>query len=230
MGTEVNEHGKFVAASGADQWVPSRNTSIGERLMTDWLMYRLMKGQGYQVRAGTVATGVAMDSTVTDTDAELCVDAASGLTIIPIRLGMSFDDIATATTVRVHLKAVGTASNAGTVFDPLPLLQGGAAGSASGRVDPTGVVQVVGEVATLSTPLTATKRLFTYNNVHTETPTSALPGAAAGALATIAASAAELRYVGKGVSCIYLQAASTTAFPLYFAELDFIEFDSDELP
>ena len=226
---EYHEYGALVAASGATTWVPARATSMGERLMIDWLTYRLLNGQGYHIRAGTVATGVAMDSTITDTDAEMCIDAASGLVIVPVQFNIAFDEIATANTVRVAVKAAGTASNAGTAFTPIPLLQGGAGGRAAARVHETGAVQVVGEVATQSTPLTATRRLWQYNAVYTETPATDT-GGYAGPLATVGASAADLRYIGKGVSCVYMQAAATTAFPLYFASLDFVEFDADELP
>lgn len=227
--SEAQEYGYHLSPAGVPSWIPARVTSQGERLIIDWIMHRLLKGQGYQIRAGTVATGVAMDSVITDTDAEMCYDAAAGLTIIPVQFNMAFDDIATATTVKVAVKAVGTASNAGTAFKPIPLLQGGAAASGSARVQETGAVQVPAEVFDQTSPLTAARRLWQYNNVATETPTTDTP-AGAGALATIAAGAADLRYIGKGVACVYIQAAATTAFPLYFASLDVIEFDSDELP
>ena len=226
---EYHEYGYYLSPGGVPSWVPARVTAQGERVMIDWLTQKLLKGEGYHIRAGTVATGVAMDSTVTDTDAEMCIDAASGLTIVPVQFNIAFDEIATATTVRVAVKAVGTASNAGAVFTPIPLLQGGAGGSATARVEATGAVQVVGEVATQSTPLTATRRLWQYNAVYTETPATDT-GGYAGPLATLGAGMADLRYIGKGVACVYVQAAATTAFPLYFASLDFVEFDSDELP
>ena len=222
---EYHEYGYNISPSGVPNWIPARATAQGEREMIDWITKRLLKGQGYQIRAGTVATGVAMDSVITDTDAEMCVDAPSGWTIVPVGFRISFDDIATATTVKVAVKATGAASNAGSAQIPLPLLQGAAGGSATARVQETGAVQVVAETAL------NTVRLFEYANVNTETPASATaPAALAGPLATIAASAAELRYIGKGVACVYVQAAATTAFPLYFAALDFIQFDSDELP
>lgn len=219
---EYHEYGYYLSPAGVPSWVPARVTAQGERIMIDWITQRLLKGQGYQIRAGTVATGVAMDSVLTDTDAEMCVDAPSGWVIVPVAFRISFDDIATATTVKVAVKATGTASNAGTAQLPLPLLQGAAGGSATARVQETGAVQVVAETAL------NTVRLFEYANVLTEAPTTF--ASLAGPLATIAARAADLRYIGKGVACVYVQAAATTAFPLYFAALDFVQFDADELP
>lgn len=205
-------------------------TKRGELRVADFLTQMLLQGRCYQIRAGTVATGVAMDSVITDTDAEMCVDAAAGYTIIPTRFGIAFDDIATATTVKVAVKAVGTASNAGTAFVPIPLLQGGSNATATARVQETGAVQVPAEVFDQATPATACRRLFAYSNVNTETPASATaPAALAGPLASIAANASQLKYVGKGVACVYVQAAATTAFPLYFAELDFINFPTVNL-
>src|SRR3990172_5567250 len=123
MSENLHLQGKYVASTGADAWTDNRSTSMGEQLIMDWVTHRLLKGQGYQIRAGTIATGVAMDSTLTDAAAEGSVDATSGLTIVPISFKVAFDEIATATTVRVAVKAVGAVSSAGTAFVPLPLLQ-----------------------------------------------------------------------------------------------------------
>lgn len=221
--SEAQNYGYHLSSSGVPTWIPERVTAQGERLMQDWLTYKLLQGKGFQIRAGTIATGVAMDSTVTDTAAEGCVDAVAGLTIVPINFNISFDEIATSTTNRVAVKAVGSVSSAGTVFTPLPLLQGGSAASASARVANNGGVTVAAELAT------TTRRLFQYNAVYTQTPATDT-SSTAGPLATVAAGAADLRYIGKGPACIYVQCAATTAFPLYFFSLDWVEMDSDDLP
>lgn len=213
---------------GNDSYQVIGITRRGEQKSIDFVRYMLMEGRGYHIRAGTVATGVAMDSTLTDTDAEMCVDAPTNYTMIPINFALAFDEIATATTVRVAIKAVGTASNAGTVFKPIPLLQGGANCSSTARVQNNGAVQVPAEVFDQDSPLTAARRLWQYNSVYTQTPATDLANAASG-FGTIAASAADLNYVGKGVACLYVQAAATTAFPLYFASLDFIEIPTASL-
>src|SRR3990172_1770925 len=120
----VNDATLQAAADGTSVGVQA--SKRGEIRVVDFYTQMLLEGRTYQIRAGTVATGVAMDSVITDTDAEMCVDAASGTTIIPVSFRISFDDIATATTVKVAVKATGTASNAGTAQTPIPLLQGGA--------------------------------------------------------------------------------------------------------
>jgi len=219
---EVNDD--TIQAAADNTVVAIQATGRGELRVIDFFTHLLLNGHAYQIRAGTVATGVAMDSVLTDTDAEMCVDAAEGTTIIPVAFRISFDDIATATTVKVAVKATGTASNAGTAQVPLPLKRGGSASVATARVQETGAVQVVAETAL------NTVRLFEYANVNTETPASATaPAALAGPLATIAAGQAQLFYCGKGVACVYVQAAATTAFPLYFAVLDFVELPTTQI-
>lgn len=220
---EQQNYGYYLASNGVPTWVPERVTAQGERLMMDWLRHKLLQGKGFQIRAGTIATGVAMDSTLTDTAAEGCVDAVAGLTIVPIAFKIAFDEIATSTTNRVAVKAVGSVSSAGTVFVPLPLLQGGSSSGASARVANNGGVTVTAELAT------TTRRLFQYNAVYTQTPATDLANSASG-FASVAANAAELNYVGKGPACVYVQCAATTAFPLYFFNLDWVEIDSDDLP
>jgi hypothetical protein len=222
----VNDASLQGAAEGSA--VALQATKRGELRVQDFITHMLINGRGYHIRAGTVATGVAMDSTLTDTDAEMCVDAAAGTTIIPINFAIAFDEIATATTVRVAVKAVGTASNAGTAFVPIPLLQGGSNCTATARVQNNGAVQVPAEVFDQTSPLTACRRLFQFNAVYTQTPATDL-GSHAGPPATIAAAVADLNYVGKGVACVYVQAAATTAFPLYFASLDFLEIPTANL-
>ena len=216
----VNDDTLQAAADGSA--VGLQASTRGELRQVDFFTHMLLNGRFYQVRAGTIATGVAMDSTLTDAAAEMSVDAAAGTTIIPIRFGIAFDEIATALTVRVAVKAVGVVSSAGTAFTPLPLLQGGTAATSTARVANNGGVTVTAELAT------TTRRLFQYNSVYTQTPATDLANSASG-FATVAAAAADLRYVGKGAACVYVQAAATTAFPLYFAELDYIEIPTTNL-
>ena len=113
------------------------------------------------------------------------------------------------------MKAVGAVSSAGTAFVPLPLLQGGAASSATARVATDGGVTVTAELAT------TTRRLWEFEALQTQSATVL----AVGSLATIASAAWRpiVPYVGVGPACVYVQIASTTAFTLHFGTLDFIE-------
>lgn len=217
----VNDASLQGAADGSAVGVQA--SKRGEVRVVDFYTQMLLEGRTYQVRAGTVATGLAADSAITDTQASACFDAAAGTTVIPVAIKVAFRDVATALTAHVALKAVGVVSSAGTAFVPLPLLQGGNAATSTARVA-AGAVTVTAELAT------TTRRLFQYINENTETPASATaPAALAGPLATIAASASDLRYVGKGAACVYLQVASTTAAALWFATLDYIEIPTVNL-
>ena len=205
--------------SGNDTWQPLKQSRNGELRIIDYLREMLHEGRCYQVRVGTIATGIAMQDVIADATAEFCYDALSGLTIIPIDLGVAAREIATGLTVQVALKGVGVVSSAGTVFVPLPLLQGGAGASGSARAA-AGAVTVTAELAT------TTVRIFEYENNKTQAPTTfnagldGLPAACAGA---------KLQYEGKGPACIYFQAAATTAFPLYFAHLNVLELLSTSI-
>lgn len=220
--TTQHAHGWYdpgLEAPGLSSWQPTKQSARGEQRIIDFLEEMLQEGRGYQVRVGTIATGIAMQDVIADATAEMCYDGLLGLTIIPIQLGVAARGIATATTVQVALKGVGVVSSAGTVFTPLPLLQGGAGASGSARAA-AGAVTVTVELAT------TTVRIFEYENVNTQTPTSAL-----GTMETLtqALSGAKLQYVGKGPACIYFQAAATTAFPLYFAHLNVLELLSSSI-
>ena len=193
----------------------ARMTTMGELVAVDFITAALLDGRGYQVRAGTIVTGLAADTPLADTAAEMCADAVAGTTIIPVHFGIAVTGVATATTLQIAVKAVGTVSSAGTAFTPLPLKQDGAAAVSTARVQATGAVTVTAELAT------TTRRLFEFTDVTTQTPTTI---GNAQALVTVAASAADLRYIGVGPVCVYVQVASTTAQTLYFATLDYLEF------
>ena len=198
---------------GASSWQESKISKRGEQRIVDFIQEMLQEGRGYQVRLGTVTTPVAVDNVITDTGAELCYDALTGLTIIPIQLRIAAREIATATTFGAALKGVGEVSSAGTAFVPLPLLQGGDGASGSARAAATGGVTVTAELAT------TTVRIYEYENTFTQAPTTINAN-----LALIpVAGPAELQYVGKGPACIYLQLAATTAFPLAHSHLNVLE-------
>lgn len=199
-------------APGSGSWLAERVTRRGELRVIDFFTEMLMEGRGFQVRSGTIATGIAAQNVIADQTADMCIDAASGLTIIPVSLHAGFRDVATATTLQVALKAVGSASTAGTAFVPLPLRQGGAASSSTARVAADGVTVAAEAVTT-------TRRLFESEVLQTQSATVL----AVGQLVSIQAAASQLRYIGDGVACIYLQVASTTAFTLHFSTLDYIE-------
>lgn len=196
---------------------PALLTVMGMQVVVDFITASLLDGRGYQVRAGTIATGLAAGNVLSDTVADMSADALSGTTIIPIRFGIGIRGIATGTTLQVAVKAVGAVSTAGTAFVPLPLKQDGSAAVSTARVQ-ADTVTVTAELAT------TTRRLFEFEHVNTQTPTSAL---GAVEVVSVAASAADLLYIGVGPACVYVQVAATTAFNLYFATLDYLEYQTN---
>ena len=188
---------------------------MGFQIVTDFYTQMAIEGRCYQVRAGTIATGLAADSTLTDTAAQMCVDAPTGTTIIPVGLGLAMLDVATGTNLQAALKAVGAASTAGTAFTPLPMLQGGVASASTARAMTDGGVTVAAELAT------TTRRLWEFVALQTQSATVL----AVGSLGTLAAATWRplIPYIGVGVSCVYLQVASTTAFTLHYGHLDYVE-------
>ena len=203
----------LAAGFGHNSAPPVRLTTLAELVVADSYLAWLLDGRGYQVRAGTIVTGIAVQDVIGDTVAEMCADAAAGTTIIPVHFGSAIRGIATGTTLQVYVKAVGAVSSAGTAFVPLSLKQDGAAAVSTARVA-AGAVTVTAELAT------TTRRLFEFESVNTQTPTSALGQVE---LVTIATAAQQLRYIGVGPACVYVQMGATTAFNLHFSTLDYFE-------
>lgn len=203
------------AGFGNNSSPPMRMTTMGELVVVDFITAALLDGRGYQVRGGTIVTGLASDVPLADTKAEMCADAATGTTIIPVAFHLGLQEVATALTVQVYVKAVGVVSSAGTAFTPLPLKQDGAAAVSTARVGAAGGVTVTAEVAT------TTRRLFEYENEFTQAPTTINGNLAA---ASIAAVAADLRYIGVGPACVYVQIGDTTAAVKHYATIDYLEW------
>lgn len=194
--------GKFI------DWKMSRR---GEPCIIDFYTEMILEGRGYQIKAGTITTPIAADVAITDTAAELCVDAGQGLAVIPVYLNISVRSGGTSTAHEYALKTVDTVSSAGTVFAPLPLLgeTDTPAAAATGRAQTAGSVTVTGETAT------TTRRLWSYSNP-----------VAIGAGNEINTHEYEPRmpHLIANQACCYCQIASAvTTVPSYYASLDFIE-------
>ncbi len=196
-------------------WTPMRATARGEQRMIDFYTEMAFEGRCFQVRAGTIASPLTADTVLTDTAAQFCVDAGTGLTIIPAELQVAILAVATATTHTLKLKAVGAASTVGTVFVPLPLRQGGAASSSTARAMTDGGVTVAAEA------VTTTRVLFEALEIGTTTvATYDWSGRVqSGAISWIP----RIPYVGDGVACVYCQVASTTAADTHYGHLNYVE-------
>lgn len=201
-------------ATGEGQYTAAKGSKLGYAITMDFYTQMAIEGRGYQVRAGTIVTGLAADEPLADTKANISIDAAAETTIIPVALRIAMKDVATATTLQVHMKGVGAVSTGGAAFVPLPLYEGGIASTATARVATAGGVTVAAELAT------TTVRLFEFEALQTQSATVL----AVGALGTIAASNYKpiLPYIGVGPACVYVQVGSTTAATLHYGTVDFI--------
>ena len=193
----------FGNGSPASAWL----NTMAQQVVMDWRAAMVLDGRGYQVRAGTITTPLVGDVVITDTAAEMCSDAASGTTLIPIRLGVAIR-LGTGTLHEYAAKSVATVSSGGTAFVALPLKSDGAAAVSTSRVQAAGAVTVTAELAT------TTARHWEYSN-----PVAVGAGN----------DAAPLRWepiappVLVGARCFYVQIAATGTGPSYYASYDFLE-------
>ena len=192
-------------AEGENTWTPSKGNKMGFQIVIDFYTQMAMEGRIFNVRAGTKSDPVVGDVVLTDTAAEMAVDAASGTTIIPVYTNVSFN-LAAGTLFEVAGKSVATASSSGDAFVPLNLKSGGVAAVSTARVDEEGTVTTTTELAT------TTLRHWSWSQ-------------------PIAAGAYETTYdwqprtppVLVGPRCYYVQIAGTGTGPSYFASIDYIE-------
>lgn len=205
-----------VAAAGEGQWVEQKGNKMGFQIVVDFYTQMAIEGRAFQVRAGTVTTPAVGDIVITDTAADMCIDAALGTTIIPVYGNVSLNLAANAL-VEVAGKSVGVASTVGAAFVPLPLLAGGVAAVSTARVAETGAaatgVTVTGELDT------TTLRHFSWSQPI-----------AAGAWNTWYDWTPKAPPILNGVRCFYFQiAAGATAGPSYYAHFDYIELPTTKV-
>ena len=180
-------------------------TTMADLVVANFFQAMILDGRGYQIRAGTISVPVVGDVVITDTAAEMAVDAASGTTIIPCAVNISYN-LAAATLFEAAGKSVATASSAGTAFVPLPLKSNGSAAVSTARVQPAGAVTVTAELAT------TTLRHFSWSQPI-----------AAGAWDTWYDWQPAYGPVLVGPRCFYIQIGADTTGPSYYANVDYIE-------
>lgn len=187
----------------------------GALVVIDLYTKAILDGYGYQVRAGTITTPITGDVAVTDAAAEMCADITTALTMIPLELQVTIDGMG-GDALEVFAKSVATASTAGTAFTPLPLRSAGAAASGlTARAATAGGVTVTAEL------VTTTVRHFGYTaefvqDAGTEAPIHIAP-----------LIWEPLRPpVLNGIRCFYVQIASATAAPNYYAHFNVLAIPS----
>ena len=183
----------------------------GFQIVVDFYTQMALMGRAFQVRAGTISAPVVGDVVITDTAAEMCADAASGTTIIPVYCNINFN-LAAATLFETAGKSVATVSSSGTAFVPLPLRSNGDAATSTARVQAAGAVTVTAELAT------TTLRHFAWGHPI-----------AAGAWPTIYDWEPRTPPVLVGPRCFYVQIGADTTGPSYFAHFDYIEIPTATL-
>jgi hypothetical protein len=192
-------------AHGESSWQNAKMSKMGFQIVQDFYTQMAIERRCYQVRAGTISVPIVGDVLITDTAAEMCADAASGTTIIPVTCNINFN-LAAGTLFECAGKSVATVSSAGTAFVPLPLYSGGVAAVTTARAQTAGAVTVTAELAT------TTLRHFSWGHPI-----------AAGAWPTIYDWQPRVPPILNGPRCFYVQIAGTGTGPSYFASFDYIE-------
>lgn len=197
---EAGAEGTYMAAKG---------NKLGFEILMDFYTQMAIEGRVYQVRAGTKSDPAVGDIVITNTTADMCVDAPLGTTIMPVYFNISYN-LAAASLFETAGKSVATASTVGAAFVPLNLKSDGPAATSTARVAETGSA-AVGVTVTTETAATTLRHFSTSQPV------------AAGAYTTTYDWEPTAPPVLIGVRCFYIQVAAAATGPSYFAHFDYIE-------
>ncbi len=192
-------------AAGESTWMAAKGNKLGFQIVMDFYTQMAIEGRVFSVRAGTISVPLVGDVLITDTAAEMAVDAASGTTIIPVTTNIGIN-LGSGTAHEYVGKSVATVSSAGDAYTPLNLRSDGGAATTTARVDAAGGVTVTAE--TVSTTL-----LHFVKGA----------GIAQGAYALNVEWEPRTPPVLVGPRCFYVQIAAASTGPSYFANIDYIE-------
>jgi len=188
----------------------------GAQVIMDWYLKSMLDGHGYQIKAGTITTPLIGNVPIADTASEYCADPPAGYTILPVASIISVR-LGTGTLHEYAIKSVAGASSAGAAFVPLPLLHGGAASLTTARVAATaGTVTVAAELAT------TTRRHWSFAQ-------PIAMGAYNGPPPWEPRVPPAIRSVSGTLRCLYVQLGAATTGPSYYANLDFLEYVSNQI-
>jgi len=200
-----------VGAAADGSQVGLKSNRRGELVVMDFYTQMALEGRVFQVKAGTVTTPLVGDVVITNSAAEMCADATTGLTLIPVQFNASVR-LATGTLHEYAIKSAAAVSTLGTAFVPLNLKIGGIAPRITARVDAAGAVTVTAELATTTT------RHWSHSN-----PIAAAAGSEPAVLEWIPTAPPTIT----GPACLYVQIAATGTGPSYYASLDVIELPTE---
>ncbi len=211
---QVRVNQDSMRAAGEGQWIDAKGTKRGELCVIDFFTEMALEGRCYHVRAGTISAPVSADIEITDAGAEMCVDAPSNVTVMPVEAMFSIS-AHVKNEIAIAGKSVATASTSGTAYIPLPILIGGAPCRSSARVQSAGNVAV-----TVETPAT------TVRHFHVESEFSPTDGGDP----HLSLNPVIWQPIGppvlNGIRCFYIQAASKTTGFTYFGHFDFLELET----
>ncbi len=191
----------------------------GAQIVMDFYLKSIMDGHGFQVRAGTVTTPLIGGTPLADTAAEFCIDPPAGVTALPVCQIISIR-LGTGTLHEYATKSVGGASSSGAAFVPLalehnPNLNAGAMTTA--RVAATaGTVTVAAEV------VTTTRRHWSFSQ-------AIAMGAYDARCVWEPRMPPGIRSSSGALKCLYTQVSATTTGPSFYANLDFLEYLSNQI-
>jgi hypothetical protein len=196
-------------AGAENTYMAAKANKLGFEILMDFYTQMAIEGRVYQVRAGTISVPAVGDADITDTAADMAVDAPLGTTIMPVYFNISYN-LAAATKFEAAGKSVATASTVGAAFVPLNLKSDGPASTSTARVAETGSA-AVGVTVTAETAATTLRHFSTSQPIP------------AGAYTTTYDWEPTSPPVLIGVRCFYIQVAADTTGPSYFAHFDYIE-------
>lgn len=194
-----------VFSDSLKKFVSGIGSKSGELFVVDFYTSMVLRGRAFQVRAGTITTPLTGDVEITDTAAEMCVDAANdSLAIMPVFLNMDIEALG-GTLPHVTAKSVATVSSAGAAFTPLNLRSDGPGPVTTARVAAAGGVTVTAELATTTLRHFAATLAAVGNQVPMIAHTWWLPP------------------VLRGPRCFYVQVGSVTTGSTYFGHFEYLE-------
>src|SRR4030042_6236767 len=86
-----------LGSTGENTLVNLKASKMGFLVVMDFYTQMAIEGRVFQVRAGTITTPLTGDVDITDAKAEMCADAATGQTIIPVYLNVDLESFAGGT-------------------------------------------------------------------------------------------------------------------------------------
>ena len=208
-------------------WTELKGTKRGEICIIDFFTQMVIEENAYQVRAGTVTTAITADEAITDAAAEMAAVALAGTTIMPCEVWVTRNNDG-GDSVEVAAKSVGaTTMSGGTAYVPLNLFIGGKVAITKAMHAAAGGVTVATELDTTTRQHFHVTNEFAVDSGAERTqivrlyPSRHISGVGAQGNPIIWHPA--ILPILKGDACSYVQIASATTAPGYFAHFDFIE-------